>query len=96
MTNNLKIAEGGERIFLTNGGGRESNSRTSHEQLGVAIKGLPVIVDFIKVTRDGKLQISLIGDAIRGEELEKIRDLLLIQQGRVYADFTPEQAELSL
>ncbi len=50
----------------------------------------------VKVTRDGKLQISLIGDAIRGEELEKIRDLLLIQQGRIYVDFTPEQGELSL
>ena len=95
MTNNLKIAENGERVFLTNGGGNESNN-TQIEQLGAAIKGLPVVVDFIKVTRDGKLQISLIGDAIRGEELEKIRDLLLIQQGRVYADFTPEQGELSL
>ncbi len=57
---------------------------------------MPVAVDFVKVTRDGKLQISLIGDAIRGEELEKIRDLLLIQQGRIYVDFTPEQGELSL
>ena len=95
MTNNLKIAESGERVFLTNGGGSETNN-TQLEQPGAAIKGLPVVVDFIKVSRDGKLQISLIGDAIRGEELEKIRDLLLIQQGRVYADFTPEQGELSL
>ena len=96
MVNNFKIAESGERVFLTNGGGSDSNNATAPDQLGDAIKGLPVIVDFIKVTRDGKLQISLIGDAIRGEELEKIRDLLLIQQGRVYADFTPEQGELSL
>ena len=96
MTNNFKIAESGERVFLTNGGCSDPNSPSGQEQIAVAIKGLPVAVDFVKVTRDGKLQISLIGDAIRGEELEKIRDLLLIQQGRVYADFTPEQAELSL
>ena len=96
MKENLKIAESGERVFLTNGGGSEPNSPQDQKQMAVAIKGLPVAVDFVKVTRDGKLQISLIGDAIRGEELEKIRDLLLIQQGRVYADFTPEQAELSL
>lgn len=96
MTNNFKIAESGERVFLTYGGGSDSNNPPGKEQMAVAIKGLPVAVDFVKVTRDGKLQISLIGDAIRGEELEKIRDLLLIQQGRVYADFTPEQGELSL
>ena len=96
MTNNLKIAENGERVFLTNGGGRETSITTESSHQNISIKGLPVAVDFVKVTRDGKLQISLIGDAIRGEELEKIRDLLLIQQGRVYADFTPEQGELSL
>ena len=96
MKENLNIAESGERVFLTNGGGSDQNSPQDQKQMAVAIKGLPVAVDFVKVTRDGKLQISLIGDAIRGEELEKIRDLLLIQQGRVYADFTPEQAELSL
>jgi len=36
------------------------------------------------------------GEVIRPQELEKIRDLFLIQQGRVFVNFTPEQAELEL
>ena len=83
-----------ERVFLSDGCVNSRNSASAENH--IVIKKLPVSIDFVKVTRDGKLQISLIGDAIRGEELEKIRDLLLIQQGRLYADFTPEQGELTL
>lgn len=90
----LDNGKNGERVFLSDGGGNTRNSASPENN--IVIKKLPVSIDFVKVTRDGKLQISLIGDAIRGEELEKIRDLLLIQQGRLYADFTPEQGELSL
>ena len=53
-------------------------------------------VDFLKITGDGRLQIVLLGETVRGEDLAKVRDLLAVMQGRVFVDFTPEQGSLPL
>ena len=84
-----------ERIFRTNGG----DTPTAEGSQGVAagqVHDLPARVKKIATTDEGKLQIVLEGEVIRPEELEKIRDLFLIQQGRVFVGFTPEQGELGL
>jgi hypothetical protein len=84
-----------ERMFHTNGG--EAPAPDSGLALaGGRVHELPARVKKIATTDEGKLQIVLEGEAIRREELEKIRDLFLIQQGRVFVDFTPEQGELDL
>jgi hypothetical protein len=83
-----------ERVFHTNGGGRADTDAATC--VGARVKGLPARVKKIATTDEGKLQIVLEGEVIRPEELEKIRDLFLIQQGRVFVDFIPEQGELCL
>lgn len=60
------------------------------------VSGLPVSVDAIKTTADGRLNIMMSSEAMSQEVLEKIQDLLLIQQGQVYVDFEGAQAELPL
>ena len=87
--------KGRERIFQTNGG----DASAAGEGLlltGGRVHDLPARVKKIATTDDGKLQIVLEGDVIRSEEQKKIHDLFLIQQGRVFVDFTPEQGELDL
>ncbi len=64
---------------------------TSHR-----IEQLAVQVDSIKSTYDGKLTITLSTETLSNETLEKVRDLLLIQQGQVFADFEGAQQELPL
>ncbi len=84
-----------ERIFHTNGG----EAPAANEGFIMAdrrISDLPARVKKISTTDEGKLQIMLEGDVIRSEELAKIQDLFLIQQGRVFVDFTPEQGELDI
>jgi len=84
-----------ERVFHTNGGeARVSGSNPA--SIGGQVCGLPTRVKKIATTDEGKLQIVLEGEVIRPDELEKIRDLFLIQQGRVFVDFTPEQGDLGL
>lgn len=84
-----------ERVFHTNGG-EAPVADGSLAMLGSRVNDLPARVKKIATTDEGKLQIVLEGEVIRPEELEKIRDLFLIQQGRVFVDFTPEQGELGL
>ena len=83
-----------ERVFHTNGGGR--GKADSSNRVGDCVKDLPARLKKLSTTDEGKLQIVLEGELIRPEELEKIRDLFLIQQGRVFVDFMPEQGELEL
>ncbi len=84
-----------ERIFQTNGG--EASVANGEMVLsGGRVQDLPVRVKKIATNDEGKLQIVLEGDVIRAEEQEKIHNLFLIQQGRVFVDFTPEQGELDL
>lgn len=89
----LEQGEGGERLFRT--GGRAEPGETAGEEGAGGIRELPVRVDFVKLTGEGRLQIALIGEAVRGEDLAKVRDLLAVMQGRVFVDFTPEQGTLS-
>jgi hypothetical protein len=84
-----------ERIFQTNGGDTPDPSE-GLLMAGGRVHDLPARVKKIATTDDGKLQIVLEGDVIRSEEQKKIHDLFLIQQGRVFVDFTPEQGELDL
>ena len=60
------------------------------------IEGLPAVVDSIKSTSDGKLAITLSSATLSEEVLEKVRDLLLIQQSEVFVDFEGAQKELPL
>lgn len=84
-----------ERVFHTNGG--EASTPAEQTYLpGAKVQDLPARVKKIATTDEGRLQIVLEGEVIRPQELEKIRDLFLIQQGRVFVNFTPEQAELEL
>lgn len=84
-----------ERVFHTNGG-EMSAANDAFATAGDKVMDLPARVKKIATTDEGKLQIVLEGEVIRPEELEKIRDLFLIQQGRVFVDFSPEQGELDL
>jgi hypothetical protein len=84
----------GERTFRTDGGPADNDRIFELDASGV--RDLPVSIDYVKLTREGKLQIALVGEAVRGEELGKIRDLLLVMTGRLRVDFTPEQGELPL
>lgn len=54
------------------------------------IHALAVRVDFVKLTGEGRLQISLTGDTLAPEDLEKVRDLLQLIRGRVLVDFTAQ------
>lgn len=83
-----------ERTFRTDGGPPDASGLFVLE--GGQVRDLPVSIDYVKLTSEGKLQIALVGEAVRGEELGKIRDLLLVMTGRLRVDFTPEQAELAL
>lgn len=60
------------------------------------IERLPVQIDFVKVTSDGKLHLSLTGVAIDAEQIEKIQELLAVMSGELLVDFTPTQGELPL
>lgn len=55
------------------------------------IRNLKVVVDYVKINKDGRLQILLVGNALSGDELQKIRELLLIQKGDALVDFVPLQ-----
>ena len=83
-----------ERTFRTDGGPVDE-----HRVFDLAhgrVRDVPVSIDYVKLTSEGKLQIALVGEAVRGEDLDKIRDLLLVMTGRLRVDFTPEQGELPL
>ena len=84
-----------ERVFHTHGG-EVSLAGSGFAMGGGRVHDLLTRVKKIATTDEGKLQIVLEGEVIRPEELEKIRNLFLIQQGRVLVDFTPEQGELDL
>ncbi len=83
-----------ERSFRTDGG--PANDDRSFELEADGVRDLPVSIDYVKLTGEGKLQIALTGEAMRGEDLAKVRDLLLVMSGRLRVDFTPEQAALPL
>jgi hypothetical protein len=83
-----------ERIFHTNGG--EAPTVEGLVLAGGQVRDLTARVKKIATTDEGKLQILLEGEVHQQAELEQIRDLFLIQQGRVLVDFTPEQGELEL
>ena len=87
-------ARGEERTFRTDGGPPDATGMFVLE--GGQVRDLPVSIDYVKLTSEGKLQIALVGEAVRGEDLDKIRDLLLVMTGRLRVDFTPEQGELPL
>lgn len=79
---------------------RQTTYRTTSDELvsftRSRVEQLPVSVDYVKISHDGKLQIALSSEALSNEVLEKIRDLLLIQQGQVFVDFEGQQQELPL
>jgi len=61
------------------------------------IRNLPVQIDHIKVTADGRLEIKLSGVATQdGSELHKIRELLLVIRDQVLVDFRPAQESLPM
>ena len=88
------VSRSTERTFRTDGGPADEHAVFDLTQ--GQVRDLPVSIDYVKLTSEGKLQIALVGEAVRGEELGKIRDLLLVMTGRLRVDFTPEQGELPL
>ena len=90
-----QIGEPRERVFHTNGGAPPTAGE-GPALAGGRVRDLPARVKKIATTDEGRLQIVLEGEVIRQDELAKIRDLFLIQQGRVRVDFTAEQGELDL
>ena len=94
MNSRLAVWESAERVFRT-GGAAGGEGPLGTEEAG-EVRALPVRVDFVKITGDGRLQVVLLGEAVRGEDLAKVRDLLAVMQGRVFVDFTPEQGSLPL
>jgi len=79
-----------ERTYRTDGG-----DRAALPDLPVStIRALPARVRSVTTTDEGKLKITLEGEIADNEALEKIRDLLLIQQGQVLIDVTGTQGEL--
>jgi len=61
------------------------------------IRSLPVQIDHVKVTADGRLEIKLSGKVSDdGSELHKIRELLLVIRDQVLVDFRPAQESLPM
>jgi hypothetical protein len=83
-----------ERYFRPDGG--PADDGTVYDLSAGRVSALPVAIDYAKLTNEGKLQIVLTGEAIRGEDLAKVRDLLTVMTGRVLVDFVPEQGALPL
>jgi hypothetical protein len=96
MTKETLHTEAGERLFRTDGGGDRETGEPLFTLPHGQVRDLPATIDYVKLTSEGRLQIALLGEAIRGEDLAKVRDLLTVMSGRVRVDFTPEQGELRL
>ncbi len=79
-----------ERSFRTDGG----SDNAVYDFPNRSIRELPARVRKITTTDEGKLQIVLEGEMVKNDDLNKIRDLLLIQQGEVSVDITTRQGEL--
>jgi hypothetical protein len=81
-----------ERTFRTDGG---PDGAVFDLDAG-KVEALPVVIDFVKINSEGKLQISMVGTAIEAEDLRKVQDLLAVMAGELLVDFTPKQGELAL
>ena len=57
-------ARGEERTFRTDGGPPDATGMFVLE--GGQVRDLPVSIDYVKLTSEGKLQIALVGEAVRG------------------------------
>ena len=83
-----------ERKFRTDGG--TDGESTVYNFPAKSIQDLPVRVRKITTTDEGKLQLTMEGEAMDNEDLEKVRDLLMIQQGDALVDIRMRQGELPL
>lgn len=68
-----------ERTFRTDGG-RESTVASLET---IRVSGLTCRIKKITVSDDGKLTMALDGSVIDDEAIERLRDLVMIQQGEV-------------
>lgn len=64
--------------------------------VGMLVEGMKGRVKSITTTDEGKLKITVEAQIVHEEDLERIRDLLLVQRGDVMMQFTPAQGELAL
>lgn len=78
------------RTYRTDGGAE----RAVYDFPATRIRELAARVKKITTTDEGRLQIVLEGEAVGEAHLEKVRDLLLIQQGEVLVDICGRQGEL--
>jgi len=83
-----------ERKFRTDGGTDTGDNLFDFP--AKSIRDLPVRVKKITTTDEGKLQITMEGEAMDNEDLEKVRDLLMIQQGDALVEIRMRQGELPL
>jgi len=78
-----------ERVFHSNGAGAPEPLDESTTLPG--IRELSARLKKMSTTDDGKLQILLEAEVVQQAVIMKIRDLFLIQQGRVHVDFSADQ-----
>lgn len=86
MTN--KQRHNREKTFHSDGAA--APSPVSVEQGIDAVRDVNARLKKMSTTDDGKLQIVLEAELVHTDVLMKIRDLFLIQQGRVCVDFLPD------
>jgi len=60
------------------------------------IREIPATIKRIVTTDEGKIQIDLEGAVTNNEELEKVRDLVMVQQLPVSVDILGRQGEMDL
>jgi hypothetical protein len=89
-TNNVPTnrAHAREKVFHSDGA---AAPRVISVEQGIdAVRDVNARLKKMSSTDDGKLQIVLEAELVQFEVMMKIRDLFLIQQGRVCVDFLPD------
>ena len=79
-----------ERKFRTDGGAIVG------ELPSMSVNGVPVRIKKIVVTDEGKLQLTMEGEAIDTATMEKLKTILMIQQGDALMDLTSMQGDMLL
>jgi len=85
---NYNVSINNERVFHSNGGA--APKLPNEADMLSEVKDLSARLKKMSTTDDGKLQIVLEAEVVQQEVILKIRDLFLIQQGRVKVDFSAD------
>jgi len=81
-----------DRTYRTEGGNQDRVINFP----ATRIREIPATIKRIVTTDEGKIQIVLEGAVTNNEELEKVRDLVMVQQLPVTVDILGRQGEMDL